>query len=58
METETRQLIRQMQKHKAIGELSALLSTYYDPMQGATDEYREMSNVIGLMIKELKDYVG
>lgn len=58
MEAETRQLIRQMQFHKVIGELQALESTYYDPMKGATDEYKEISNVIGHIISELKDYIG
>lgn len=55
---DTTQLIRQMQLHKTIGELKALESTYYDPMEGRTDEYTEIQNVIGHIIKELKDYIG
>lgn len=58
METDTRQLIRQMQLHKTIGELKALESTYYDPMKGRTEEYTEIQQVIGHVIKELKDYMG
>jgi hypothetical protein len=51
-------LIRQMQLHKVIGELKALESTYYDPMEGRTDEYTEIQEVMRNIIRDLKDYVG
>ena len=35
------QILRQMQLQKTIAELNALLSTYYDPMQGSAEEYKE-----------------
>ena len=49
------QILRQMQLQKTIGELNALLSTYYDPMQGCTEEYKKMYRVINGCIQELKD---
>ena len=49
------QILRQMQLQKTIGELKALLSTYYDPMQGSTEQYKLMQIVINGCIQELKD---
>ena len=49
------QILRQMQLQKTIGELNALLSAYYDPMQGSTEEYKKMYRVINGCIQELKD---
>ena len=53
--TDPVQILRQMQLQKTIGELNALLSTYYDPMQGSTEEYKKMYRVINDCIQELKD---
>ena len=48
------QILRQMQLQKTIGQLNALLSAYYDPMQGSTEEYKEMEDVIKDCIQNLK----
>ena len=52
---DTVQILRQMQLQKTVGELNALLSAYYDPMQGSTEEYKLMQIVINGCIQELKD---
>ena len=49
------QILRQMQLQKTIGELNALLSAYYDPMQGSTEEFKRMQRVVKKCIQELKD---
>lgn len=52
--TDPVQILRQMQLQKTIGELNALLAAYYDPMQGSTEEYKNMKRVINNCIQELK----
>ena len=53
--TDPVQILRQMQLQKTIGELNALLSSYYDPMQGSTEEYKKMQRVINCCINELEN---
>lgn len=43
---DTVQILRQMQLQKTIGELNALLSAYYDPMQGSTEEFKNIQRVV------------
>lgn len=52
--TDPVQILRQMQLQKTIGELNALLATYYDPMQGSTEEYKKMHRIINGCIQDLK----
>jgi hypothetical protein len=51
-------LLRQIQLQKTIGDLKGLLACYYDPMEGSTDEYKEMSRVINDTIKNLLENCG
>jgi len=51
-------MIRQMQLQKVIGELRALEATFYDPMQGGTDEWRNTCRIIKDAIEELVDNFG
>lgn len=51
-------MLRQIQLQKTIGDLKGLLTCYYDPMRGSSDEYKEMKEVINGIIKELEDNCG
>ena len=52
------QQIQQMQLQRAIGELRALVSLYYDPMRGITEEYREIRDMVEIFIGDLKSNFG
>jgi len=51
-------MIRQMQLQKIIGELRALEATFYDPMHGSTEEWRNAHKVINSIVDELKNNFG
>lgn len=50
--------IQQMQLQRAIGELRALVSLYYDPMRGKTEEYKEIRDMVEIFIGDLKSNFG
>jgi len=53
-----KQMIRQMQLQKVIGEMRALLATFYGPMQGSTLEYKTAKEVIEDCISDLRNNFG
>ena len=50
--------IKQQQLQKSYGELKALLSLYYEPIQGRTEQYNELEKLIEDFINDLGNTIG